>query len=159
MLILLEKMNDRNDQFNIILTIKNILKGDKVNKLYFLDFGGTQKFTDIILNSSDYQIIEMCVSGIAEQASYKKVVTKILEFDLASERIKQIIKKCLEITDKWQEWQGKSLDKSQRFNTGSVKEYVQTNATNRTEKDQPVEDDDEDEKKSIFSYSVNENNF
>lgn len=101
----------------------------------------------------------MCVSGIAEQASYKKVVTKILEFDLASERIKQIIKKCLEITDKWQEWQGKSLDKSQRFNTGSVKEYVQTNATNRTEKDQPVEDDDEDEKKSIFSYSVNENNF
>lgn len=54
MLILLEKMNDRNDQFNIILTIKNILKGDKVNKLYFLDFGGTQKFTDIILNSSDY---------------------------------------------------------------------------------------------------------
>lgn len=95
----------RDDQFNIILTIKNILKGDKVNKLYFLDYGGTQKFTDIIELTSDHQIIEMCISGIAEQASYKKFVVKILQFEEATERIKQIVKKCLEITDQWQEYQ------------------------------------------------------
>lgn len=41
MMVLLDKMKNRNDQFNIILTIKNILKGDKCNKSYFLDNGGT----------------------------------------------------------------------------------------------------------------------
>jgi len=46
-------MKSRNDQYNIILTIKNILKGDKENKRYFLENGGTQKFTDIILSSGD----------------------------------------------------------------------------------------------------------
>lgn len=46
-------MNNRNDQFNIILTIKNILKGDKCNKSFFLENGGTQKFIDIILESND----------------------------------------------------------------------------------------------------------
>ena len=53
MMTLLDKMKNRNDQFNIILTIKNILKGDKTNKSYFLDNGGTSKFIDIILESND----------------------------------------------------------------------------------------------------------
>ena len=53
MMTLLDKMKNRNDQFNIILTIKNILKGDKTNKSYFLNNGGTSKFIDIILESND----------------------------------------------------------------------------------------------------------
>ena len=35
------------------MTIKNILKGDKTNKIYFLENGGTLKFLDIILESND----------------------------------------------------------------------------------------------------------
>ena len=50
---LLDYMDQRDDRYNIILTIKNILKGDKENKRYFLDNGGTKKFTDIILTSND----------------------------------------------------------------------------------------------------------
>lgn len=42
-------MGSSNDQYNIILTIKNILNGDKQNKMYFLQHGGTQKFSEIIL--------------------------------------------------------------------------------------------------------------
>ena len=61
MMTLLDQMTSRDDRYNIILTIKNILKGDKENKRYFLENGGTQKFTDIILASSDLQLIEMCI--------------------------------------------------------------------------------------------------
>ena len=50
MMALLDSMEQRDDKYNIILTIKNILKGDKENKRYFLDNGGTKKFTEIILN-------------------------------------------------------------------------------------------------------------
>jgi hypothetical protein len=101
MMSLLDSMKDRDDQYNIILTIKNILKGDKVNKLYFLEQGGTEKFTEIILESDDHYIIDMCIQGIAEQASYKKFMVKILEYEESSKRMKDIIKKCLEITDNW----------------------------------------------------------
>ena len=61
MMKLLDQMTGRNDKYNIILTIKNILKGDKVNKDYFLVNGGTKMFLDIILESNDLQMIEMCV--------------------------------------------------------------------------------------------------
>lgn len=61
MMSLLDVMAHRDDKYNIILTIKNILKGDKVNKKYFLDKYGTQRFFDIIISSKDMQIIEMCI--------------------------------------------------------------------------------------------------
>ena len=66
MMALLDVMEKRDDRYNIILTIKNILKGDKENKKYFLDNGGTTKFTEIILESNDLQLIEICIQGIAE---------------------------------------------------------------------------------------------
>lgn len=78
MMALLDHMEKRDDRYNIIMTIKNILKGDKENKKYFLDNGGTKKFTDIILNSNDLQLIEICIQGIAEQASFKKFMVEIL---------------------------------------------------------------------------------
>ena len=101
MMNLLDYMKSRDDKQNIILTIKNILKGDKENKRYFLENGGTKKFTDIILSSSDLQLIEMCIQGIAEQASYKKFMVKILSIPEATGQLKQIIKKCLDITEDW----------------------------------------------------------
>lgn len=79
MMSLLDKMKNRNDQFNIIMTIKNILKGDKTNKTYFLENGGTIKFLDITLESNDMQIVEMCMHAIREQASYKKFMVKIIQ--------------------------------------------------------------------------------
>ena len=79
MMILLDQMQSRDDRYNIILTIKNILKGDKINKSYFLHQGGTAKFMDIILESNDLQMIEMCVHGIMEQARYKKFMVQVLE--------------------------------------------------------------------------------
>jgi hypothetical protein len=101
LMTLLEISSERHDQFNIILTIKNMLKGDKVHKLHFLEHGGTQKFTEIILKSEDTQIIEMCLNGIAEQSAYKKFMVKILSYYEATEHLKIIIKKCLDITDGW----------------------------------------------------------
>ena len=77
MLNLLEEMETDEDflgkwdRYNIIVTIKNILKGDKENKMYFLDHGGTQKFIDIILSSEDIQLMEVCIQAISEQASCK----------------------------------------------------------------------------------------
>ena len=44
MLLLVEKVEDKNDVYNIILTIKNILKGAKENKMFFFENGGTHKF-------------------------------------------------------------------------------------------------------------------
>lgn len=49
------------------MTIKNILKGDKVNKIYFYENRGTLKFMDFIIESKDMNFIEMCASGISEQ--------------------------------------------------------------------------------------------
>ena len=43
-------MQNNDDQKNIIFIIKNILKGAKENKMFFLENGGTKKFSDIILN-------------------------------------------------------------------------------------------------------------
>lgn len=51
MLNLLDTMNSKNDQNNIIFTIKNILKGDKENIRYFHENWGTQKFIEIVLES------------------------------------------------------------------------------------------------------------
>lgn len=79
MMQLLEQMPHPDDQFNIILTIKNILKGDKLNKLYFLEQGGTTKFMDFILEAEDRRTIEMCVFAISEQSSFKKVVLNVLD--------------------------------------------------------------------------------
>ena len=101
MMELLKTMNQRDDQYYIILTIKNILKGDKLNKKYFLDNGGTQKFTDIILKSNDLQLIEMCIQGIAEQSSYKKFMVSVLNNPEGTEQLKHMIKKCLNITEGW----------------------------------------------------------
>lgn len=91
---LLEKSEEAADQFSIIMTIKNMLKGDKVNKLFFLDHGGTKRFTKIIAESEDPMLIEMCTNGIAEQAAYKKFMVKILTFVEATEHLKMIILKC-----------------------------------------------------------------
>lgn len=41
MMELLSKTNTKEDHYNITLTIKNILKGDKANRLFFLQQGGT----------------------------------------------------------------------------------------------------------------------
>ena len=74
MLNLLDTLHNRGDQSNIIFTIKNILKGDKENIRYFYDNGGTQKFIEIVLGSDDMQLVEMCISGISQEASFKKVM-------------------------------------------------------------------------------------
>lgn len=64
MMRLLDTMNTKEDKYNITLTIKNILKGDKENRMYFLVNGGTQKFIDIILESTDIKMLEICIYGI-----------------------------------------------------------------------------------------------
>jgi hypothetical protein len=64
MMKLLDTMNTKEDKYNITLTIKNILKGDKENRMYFLVDGGTQKFIDIILESTDIKMLEICIYGI-----------------------------------------------------------------------------------------------
>ena len=116
MMALLDQMEDNEeflgkmDKYNIIYTIKNILKGDKQNKLFFLNNGGTQKFTDIILQSDDQHLVEMCISGIAEQAGFKKFMLKMIALDEQQQRdpegpiegqLIQIVEKCLFITDDW----------------------------------------------------------
>jgi len=101
MMKLLDQMTGRNDKYNIILTIKNILKGDKINKEYFLMNGGTKMFMDIILESNDFQMIEMCVQGIMEQARYKKFMIKVIESKELLDQLKTVIKKSLEITEDW----------------------------------------------------------
>ena len=53
MMLLLDQMKSRDDKYNIILTIKNILKGDNDNRMYFYENQGTVKFADIVLNSTD----------------------------------------------------------------------------------------------------------
>ena len=65
MLKLLDTLKSEADETNIIFTIKNILKGDKENIKYFYDHGGTEKFIDIVLESNDLQLVEMCIAGIA----------------------------------------------------------------------------------------------
>ncbi len=72
------------------MTIKNILKGDKVNKIYFYENGGTQKFMDFIIETNDINFIEMCTSGISEQFQLKKVVKKIIEDENSVEKLKLI---------------------------------------------------------------------
>lgn len=69
------------DQYNIIVTIKNILKGDEENKQYFLDNGGTKKFIDLILSSDDMQLMEVCIQAISEQASDKKVMISMIAME------------------------------------------------------------------------------
>lgn len=101
MMKLLDQMTGRNDKYNIILTIKNILKGDKVNKDYFLMNGGTKMFMDIILESNDFQMIEMCVQGIMEQARYKKFMIKVIGNKELLGQLKTVIKKALDITEDW----------------------------------------------------------
>ena len=44
LLHLLDKVENKQDVYNIILSIKNILKGAKTNKMFFYDNGGTAKF-------------------------------------------------------------------------------------------------------------------
>lgn len=63
---LLELLKKDQDQINIILTIKNILKGHKENKSYFYENGGTLKFIEIALDSKDLYLIEMCVQALSE---------------------------------------------------------------------------------------------
>lgn len=92
---------DKDLEYNTLLTIKNILNGDKQNKLYFLEHGGTQQINEIILASGDIRLIELCSKAIAEQASYKKVMRKILADLKATQQLIQVIKKCLEISDNW----------------------------------------------------------
>lgn len=78
-LLSLNSLDQRDDRYNIIITIKNILRGDKANKMLFLDKGGTQKFMEMILRSDDWQMVEMCVQGLSEQATYKKILVKLLD--------------------------------------------------------------------------------
>ena len=71
-------MQASQDQYNIIKSIKNILKGSKQNKRLFIDGNCFSKFVQIILHHNDTALIEMCVHGIAELASYKKFMVGIL---------------------------------------------------------------------------------
>ena len=44
MIFLFQQLKNNEDQRNIIFIIKNILKGAKENKLFFLENDGTQNF-------------------------------------------------------------------------------------------------------------------
>lgn len=66
MMTLLDFFSTKEDCYNIILTIKNILKGAKENRLFFLENGGTTRFAEIIRESTDLKMIEMCVAAIQE---------------------------------------------------------------------------------------------
>ena len=44
LLSLLSKVKGKQETQNIILSIKNILKGAKANKMFFYENGGTEKF-------------------------------------------------------------------------------------------------------------------
>ena len=103
MMRLLDTMNTKEDKYNITLTIKNILKGDKENRMYFLINGGTQKFIDIILESTDIKMLEICIYGIYEHASAMKFMPEIIKNDKMAHQLQQIMKKCLDITEEWQD--------------------------------------------------------
>lgn len=59
------------DKLNLIFTITNILKGDKANKMYFFEQGGSTYFIHTILESTDLDLIEMCISSIKELTAHK----------------------------------------------------------------------------------------
>ena len=101
MMKLLDQMTGRNDKYNFILTIRNILKGDKVNKDYFLMMGGTKMVMEIILDSHDFQMIEMCNQCIMEQTRYKKFMINVIGNKELLEQLKAVIKKALDITEDW----------------------------------------------------------
>ena len=50
---LIEHFNCRNDKYNLIYAIRNILKGSKENKQAFMDMDFAKKFVNIILPSKD----------------------------------------------------------------------------------------------------------
>lgn len=56
---------------------------------------------EIILSTQDVRLIELCAKSIAEQASYKKVMRKILADLNSTQQLILVVKKCLEISDCW----------------------------------------------------------
>ena len=151
------------DKYNIILTIKNILQGDNENKKYFLDNGGTMKFVDIILTSNDIQLIEMCIYGIAEQASYKNFMIDLLVIEKRADEengegsgpLKKIIKQCLNLTDNWHSevnLQDYETQKKQAM-TGELELNLQNNPMFQQSQMSESIDSISD---SQFSYSINE---
>lgn len=130
MMELLDNLSDRHDQFNIILTIKNILKGAKNNKMYFYENGGFRKFVEVALNHAekephDLQIIEMSLGAIAEEATYKKIMVKILADELDTKRLRRAIEVCLDLTDDWP----KISREMTRSNLNSSNAYIRSAAS------------------------------
>ena len=99
--MLLDKMETSQDHYNIILTVKNILKGDKANKQFFYENGGTLKFMNVIIETKDINFIEMCTSGMSEQFQLKKIVKKIIEDEDQAEKLRTIIRKCMKLSEQW----------------------------------------------------------
>lgn len=43
----------------------------------------------------------MCISGISQEASYKKVMVQIIENHSIGSMLKVVIEKCLNLTEDW----------------------------------------------------------
>jgi hypothetical protein len=156
MMILLEEMEQRNDQFNIVSTMKNILKGDKPNKMFFYEQGGTRKFMKIILDRTDLPMLEMCLQAIAEQATYKKVMVKLLSNPQELGQLKHVIEKCLELTENWN-----AGSTTTRPHTGGSRSLPGTLQTNPTEQQLQKVDEIKNSSRisdhaSKFSYSLDD---
>ena len=59
------------DKINLIYSISNILKGDNSNKLFFFEHNGSTSFMQIIQETEEEKMLEMCTSSIKELASFK----------------------------------------------------------------------------------------
>ena len=101
MMQLLDKLTNTHDQNYITLTIRNLMKGDKKTKMFFYENGGTAKFCQIILESEDLGMVEMCMNALAEQSSYKKFVVKVLSSPKDLEMLQCVIKRVLELSNTW----------------------------------------------------------
>lgn len=53
------------------------------------------------MGSDDVKMLEMCVSGIMEQSRYKKFMVEVLADQVQAKQLQEIIKKCLDLTDDW----------------------------------------------------------
>ena len=150
---LLSKTNTKEDHYNITLTIKNILKGDKANRLFFLQQGGTRKFCEMIMGSDDVKMIEMCVAGIMEQSRYKKFMVEALADGDQTRQLQEIIKKCLDLTDDWNQ-DLKCREPSQALKPDMLLEDLRSSSPQGS-MNTVIENNDE----SNFRYSMDGSNF
>jgi len=91
------------DKMNLIFSISNILKGDKQNKQYFFDNGGSSYFLDLIEENSDPRLVQMCIASIKELAAFKLSLTGLLGKE--KKPLMKAIVKCLTISDDWRDTQ------------------------------------------------------